>query len=200
MALDEDLDALERIDPAAPDRVGQVLQRAREEAAQRPEDPLEALIRRYANAEIRNNTERFRYQTLTARYNTLQRAVGARSCARARRARPSACTGSRRRCCPRRRPRAAPARRRAGRRGAQRTSSACQNPERDADDRARPLRAVPGGARAERGERARQVRELPEAHRPAGLAHPHRQGRRRRWSSGWRPRTARSSLKAKAVK
>ena len=31
---------------------------------------LEALIRRYAYAEIRNNTERFRYQTLTARYNT----------------------------------------------------------------------------------------------------------------------------------
>lgn len=32
---------------------------------------VEALMRRYANAEIRNNTERFRYQTLTARYNTL---------------------------------------------------------------------------------------------------------------------------------
>jgi hypothetical protein len=31
---------------------------------------VEALIRRYANAEMRNNTERFRYQTLTARYNT----------------------------------------------------------------------------------------------------------------------------------
>ena len=27
-------------------------------------------IRRYANIEIRNNTERFRYQSLTARYNT----------------------------------------------------------------------------------------------------------------------------------
>jgi hypothetical protein len=32
---------------------------------------LEALIRRHANAEIRNNTERFRYQSLTAKYNTL---------------------------------------------------------------------------------------------------------------------------------
>jgi len=32
---------------------------------------LEAVIRRYSNAEIRNNTERFRYQTLTAKYNTL---------------------------------------------------------------------------------------------------------------------------------
>ena len=39
----------------------------------RPNDlkvKVEALVRRYANAEIRNNTERFRYQTLTARYNT----------------------------------------------------------------------------------------------------------------------------------
>jgi hypothetical protein len=32
---------------------------------------VEAMIRRHANAEIRNNTERFRYQNLTARYNTL---------------------------------------------------------------------------------------------------------------------------------
>jgi len=31
---------------------------------------LETLIRRYANAEMRNNTERFRYQSLAARYNT----------------------------------------------------------------------------------------------------------------------------------
>jgi hypothetical protein len=31
---------------------------------------VEGLIRRYAYAEIRNNTDRFRYQTLTARYNT----------------------------------------------------------------------------------------------------------------------------------
>jgi hypothetical protein len=31
---------------------------------------VEALIRRYSNAEIRNNTERFRYQNMTARYNT----------------------------------------------------------------------------------------------------------------------------------
>jgi hypothetical protein len=32
---------------------------------------LEALIRRYSNSEIRNNTERFRYQTLAAKYNSL---------------------------------------------------------------------------------------------------------------------------------
>jgi hypothetical protein len=32
---------------------------------------LEGVIRRYANAEIKNNTERFRYQSLVAKYNTL---------------------------------------------------------------------------------------------------------------------------------
>jgi hypothetical protein len=31
---------------------------------------VEGLIRKYAYGEMRNNTERFRYQTLTARYNT----------------------------------------------------------------------------------------------------------------------------------
>jgi hypothetical protein len=31
---------------------------------------LEALLRRYIDAEIRNNAERFRYQSLVARYNT----------------------------------------------------------------------------------------------------------------------------------
>lgn len=31
---------------------------------------VEALIRRHANAEMRNNAERFRYQSLAARYNT----------------------------------------------------------------------------------------------------------------------------------
>jgi hypothetical protein len=32
---------------------------------------LEGVIRRHANVEIRNNTERFRYQTMVAKYNTL---------------------------------------------------------------------------------------------------------------------------------
>ena len=31
----------------------------------------EALLRQHANSEIRNNTDRFSYQTLTAKYNTL---------------------------------------------------------------------------------------------------------------------------------
>jgi hypothetical protein len=39
---------------------------------------VEALIRRHANAEIRNNTERFRYQNLTARYNTFNEMWGKR--------------------------------------------------------------------------------------------------------------------------
>ncbi len=32
---------------------------------------VEAVIRRHANSEIRNNTERFRYQSVVAKYNTL---------------------------------------------------------------------------------------------------------------------------------
>jgi hypothetical protein len=39
---------------------------------------VEALIRRHANAEIRNNTERFRYQNITARYNTFNEMWGKR--------------------------------------------------------------------------------------------------------------------------
>ena len=39
---------------------------------------VEALIRSHANSEIRNNTERFRYQNLTARYNTFNEMWGKR--------------------------------------------------------------------------------------------------------------------------
>jgi len=39
---------------------------------------VEALIRQHANAEIRNNTDRFRYQNLTARYNTFNEMWGKR--------------------------------------------------------------------------------------------------------------------------
>ena len=39
---------------------------------------VEALIRRHMNAEIRNNTERFRYQNITARYNTFNEMWGKR--------------------------------------------------------------------------------------------------------------------------
>lgn len=70
MALAEDLDALERsirqlqIDW---DRFFSGLEK------KPPNDlkvKVEAIVRRHANAEIRNNAERFRYQTLTARYST----------------------------------------------------------------------------------------------------------------------------------
>jgi hypothetical protein len=70
MALPEDLDALERsirqlqIDW---DRFFSGLEK------KPPNDlkvKVEAIVRRHANAEIRNNADRFRYQTLTARYST----------------------------------------------------------------------------------------------------------------------------------
>jgi hypothetical protein len=70
MALPEDLDTLERsirqlqIDW---DRFFSGLEK------KPPNDlkvKVEALVRRHANAEIRNNADRFRYQTLTARYST----------------------------------------------------------------------------------------------------------------------------------
>jgi hypothetical protein len=70
MALDEDLDQI--------DKAIKQLQIEWEKffggVERKPPNDLkarvEALIRRHANAEIRNNTERFRYQNLTARYNT----------------------------------------------------------------------------------------------------------------------------------
>ena len=70
MALNEDLEQIEK--------ASKQLQIEWEKfcggvARQPPNDlkgKVEALIRRHANAEIRNNTERFRYQNITARYNT----------------------------------------------------------------------------------------------------------------------------------
>ena len=71
MPLPEDLDALERsirqIQIEWDKFFGGIEKKPPNDMKMR----LEALIRRHANAEIRNNTERFRYQTLTARYNTL---------------------------------------------------------------------------------------------------------------------------------
>lgn len=70
MALPEDLDTLERsirqlqIDW---DRFFSGLEK------KPPNDlkvKVEAIVRRHANSEIRNNADRFRYQTLTARYST----------------------------------------------------------------------------------------------------------------------------------
>jgi len=71
VALSEDLDALERairqIQIEWDKFFGGIEKKPPNDMKMR----LEALIRRHANAEIRNNTERFRYQTLTARYATL---------------------------------------------------------------------------------------------------------------------------------
>ena len=71
MALSEDLDALERsirqIQIEWDKFFGGIEKKPPNDMKMR----LEALVRQHANAEIRNNTERFRYQTLTARYNTL---------------------------------------------------------------------------------------------------------------------------------
>jgi hypothetical protein len=69
MALNEDLDQIEK--------AIKQLQIEREKffggVERKPPSDLkarvEALIRQHANSEIRNNTERFRYQNLTARYN-----------------------------------------------------------------------------------------------------------------------------------
>ncbi|HEX9203232.1 MAG TPA: MXAN_5187 C-terminal domain-containing protein [Vicinamibacteria bacterium] len=71
MALSEDLDALERSIRQIQIEWDKFFSGIEKKPPNDSKTRLEALIRRHANAEIRNNTERFRYQTLTARYNTL---------------------------------------------------------------------------------------------------------------------------------
>ncbi len=71
MALPEDLDALERSIRQIQIEWDKFFGGIEKKPPNDMKTRLEALIRRHANAEIRNNTERFRYQTLTARYNTL---------------------------------------------------------------------------------------------------------------------------------
>jgi len=69
--LPEDLDALERSIRQIQIEWDKFFSGIEKKPPNDSKTRLEALIRRHANAEIRNNTERFRYQTLTARYNTL---------------------------------------------------------------------------------------------------------------------------------
>ena len=76
--ISEDLVLLERWLQRDPGRVGQVLRRGGTKPPHEFKTRVEALIRRYAQGEIRNNTERFRYQTLTARYNTFSEMWGRR--------------------------------------------------------------------------------------------------------------------------
>ncbi len=71
MALSEDLDGLERAIRQIQIEWDKFFSGIEKKPPNDSKTRLEALIRRHANAEIRNNTERFRYQTLTARYNTL---------------------------------------------------------------------------------------------------------------------------------
>lgn len=71
MALTEDLDALERSIRQIQIEWDKFFGGIEKKPPNDMKTRLEALIRRHANAEIRNNTERFRYQTLTARYATL---------------------------------------------------------------------------------------------------------------------------------
>jgi hypothetical protein len=71
VALSEDLDALERSIRQIQIEWDKFFSGIEKKPPNDSKTRLEALIRRHANAEIRNNTERFRYQTLTARYNTL---------------------------------------------------------------------------------------------------------------------------------
>ena len=105
------------------------------------------MIRKHANAEIRNNTERFRYQALTARYNTFNELWTKRLRA-LEEGRAVGLHGSRRRDDA-----AADRARRALRRGRSggRAPPAPGGPStvdagRDTDGGARALRPVPGGA------------------------------------------------------
>jgi hypothetical protein len=71
MALLEDIDAIERMIRQVQIDWDKFFSGLEKKPPNELKSRLEALIRRYANAEIRGNTERFRYQTLTARYASL---------------------------------------------------------------------------------------------------------------------------------
>ena len=126
---------------------------------------VEALIRRYASAEIRNNTERFRYQNLTARYNTFNEMWGKRLRAleegRVMGVHGPHANGAAR-AAPRR------ARRGAGRRGRRRGPH--PGPRAGQRGGALALRPVPRGAAEDGRVGGREVRGLPQADRPAGRA------------------------------
>ncbi len=66
MALSEDLDALERAIRQIQIEWDKFFSGIEKKPPNDSKTRLEALTRRHANAEIRNNTERFRYQTPTA--------------------------------------------------------------------------------------------------------------------------------------
>jgi hypothetical protein len=89
---------------------------------------VEGLIRKYAYAEVRNNAERFRYQTMTARYNTFNE-LWAKKLRALEEGRPLGFHGSHVPAAPARPAAAAPARPTMGEGGEFRVKS----PERDAE-------------------------------------------------------------------
>jgi hypothetical protein len=70
MALQDDLDRLEVMIRQLQVRWDLFFNGQEKKPPSDLQTQVETLVRRYANAEIRNNGERFRYQSLTARYTT----------------------------------------------------------------------------------------------------------------------------------
>ncbi|HET8646977.1 MAG TPA: MXAN_5187 C-terminal domain-containing protein [Vicinamibacteria bacterium] len=70
MAITDDLDSLERMVRQLQIEWEKFFGGAERKPPMELKNRVEGLIRRWAYAEIRNNTERFRYQTLSSRYNT----------------------------------------------------------------------------------------------------------------------------------
>ena len=115
---------------------------------------MEALIRKYAYAEIRNNAERFRYQNLTARYNTFNELWNKRLRAMEE-GRPMGIHGLHERTVAAPPPAYAPAAARGPRAAGRRGRVAREGPRRGRRGRARALRPVPGGAQGRRARRRR---------------------------------------------
>ena len=70
MALQEDLDRLDVAIRQLQVKWDLFFNGAEKKPPSELQTQVEALVRRYANAEIRNNGERFRYQSLSARYTS----------------------------------------------------------------------------------------------------------------------------------
>jgi hypothetical protein len=70
VAINEDLDALERMFRQLQIEWEKFFGGAERKPPMDLKGKVETLIRRWAYSEIRNNTDRFRYQTLSSRYNT----------------------------------------------------------------------------------------------------------------------------------
>jgi hypothetical protein len=70
VAINEDLDAMERMLRQLQIEWEKFFGGAERKPPMDLKGKVETLIRRWAYSEIRNNTDRFRYQTLSSRYNT----------------------------------------------------------------------------------------------------------------------------------